>query len=86
MYCLIVYPVLAILCLALFYSLKPQLAWISIPCAVIIELFLYWENFSYYEARGLMILLTVMQIVIMAIILSVLRRRGIKKQFCNDNI
>lgn len=79
MYCLIVYPVLAVLCIALFYSLKPQFAWISIPCTVIIELFLYWEIFSYYEARGLMILLTMLQIVIMAIILFVLRWRSIKK-------
>lgn len=71
---LFVYPVLAALLPVVFYFFKPKYAWLSIPCAVVIEVILFWLEFSYYESRGLMILLTVVQILIMALVLFVVKQ------------
>ncbi len=69
-----VYPVLAILLPIVFYLLKPKWSWLSILCAVVIEVLVYWLEFSYYESRGIMILFTIAQVIVMAIILLILKQ------------
>ncbi len=75
----IVYPVLVMLLPVVFYLLKPKYAWYGIPCAVILEVIAYWRDFSYYESRGLMILFTVAQIIVMFVVLWLLKRINRKK-------
>ncbi len=70
----LVYPVLAILLPVVFYFLNPKYAWCSIPCAVIVEIIVYWLDFSYYESRGLMILFTAAQVIVMVGVLFIIKQ------------
>lgn len=78
MYPIYLYPTLAIVLPGIFRLINRKLTWMSIPCAVIIEIIMYWDEFCYYEARGLMIYLTLIQVIVMSVIcivLSLLRKK-----------
>ena len=62
------YLVFTILFPLVFRLINRKLTWISIVCAVVVELIMYWDHFCYYESRGLTIYLTLIQIVIMIVI------------------
>lgn len=64
---IIVYPILAIVIPVVFYVFKRKYIWFSILVTVLIELVLYWQDFSYYEARPFFIIFTLIQIVMMTI-------------------
>ena len=55
------------------YLINRRYVWFSILLTVIVELIINWGNFCYYESRGLMILFTFVQIVVMAIIMLILK-------------
>ena len=40
---------------------------------VIVDLLMYWLEYRYYESRGLLILFTLAQIVVMAVIILILQ-------------
>lgn len=67
------YPVLAVLLPAAFYFIKREYIWLSLILTVLIDLLVYWDDFSYYEARPLMIIFTLAQIAVMAIIILILK-------------
>ena len=69
-----VYPVLAILFPVVLYFVKRKYIWLSLILVVAVELIMYWDNFSYYEARPLMIALTLAQLVVMAILILMLKK------------
>ena len=50
----------------LFFLISRKYVWLSIPLTVLVELLVNWRNFTYYESRGLMILVTLFQLAIMA--------------------
>ena len=78
MYPIYIYPILAMVLPGIFRLINRKLTWQSIPCAVIIEMILYWDEFCYYEARGLMIYLTLIQVAVMIIVcilLNLLRKK-----------
>ena len=54
--------------------------WLSIPLTVLVELLVNWRNFTYYESRGLMILITLFQLAIMAVVIILLRSAFTKKK------
>lgn len=54
--------------------------WLSIPLTVLVELLVNWRNFTYYESRGLMILVTLFQLVVMAIVIILLKTVLSKKK------
>ena len=56
-----------------FYFVNRRYVWCSILLAVLVELIINWGNFNYYESRGLMILVTLVQVAVMAIIILILR-------------
>ena len=56
-----------------------QYVWLSIPLTVLVELLVNWRTFTYYESRGLMILVTLFQLAIMAVII-LLRSAFTKKK------
>lgn len=68
MYPIYTYPILTIVLPVCFRLINRNLTWLSIICAVIIEIIMYWDEFCYYEARGLMIYLTLIQVVIMSVL------------------
>ena len=68
-----VYPVLALVLPIVFYTVKCRLIWPSIVLAVIVDLLMYWPEYRYYESRGLLILFTLAQIVVMAVIILILK-------------
>lgn len=55
------------------FFVKQRFAWLSMALAVMIDLVIYWPEFSYYESRGIFICATFVQLVIMAIIILVLK-------------
>ena len=70
---IILYPVLAVLLPVILYFIKRKFIWLSLILAVIIDLIVYWDDFSYYEARPIMIIFTLAQIAVMAIIILILK-------------
>lgn len=63
----------------LFFLISRKYVWLSIPLTVLVELLVNWGNFTYYESRGLMILVTLFQLTIMAVII-LLRSAFTKKK------
>ncbi|MDY3928389.1 MAG: hypothetical protein SOZ34_03395 [Clostridia bacterium] len=70
---IVTYPVLAILLPVIFFIFIRKYMWLSILLAVIIEVIVYWIDFCYYEARGLMICITIAQVIVMTIIIFILK-------------
>lgn len=64
----------------LFFLISRKYVWLSIPLTVLVELLVNWGNFTYYESRGLMILVTLFQLVVMAVIIILLRSAFTKKK------
>lgn len=60
------------------YVINRRYLWFSIPLTVILELFINWDNFMYYESRGLMILFTLAQAAVMAVFILLLKYIGAK--------
>ena len=63
-----------------FYFVNRRYVWSSILLAVLVGLIINWGNFNYYESRGLMILVTLVQVAVMAIIILILRAVTPKRQ------
>ena len=63
----------------LFFLISRKYVWLSIPLTVLVELLVNWRNFTYYESRGLMILVTLFHLTIMAVII-LLRSAFTKKK------
>lgn len=63
-----------------FYFVNRRYVWCSILLTVLIELIINWGNFNYYESRGLMILVTLVQIAVMAIIILILKAVASKRK------
>ncbi len=61
-----------------FYVIKRRYIWVSILLTVIIELIINWDNFLYYESRGIIILFTLAQVVVMAAFIRLLKYIGAK--------
>ena len=64
----------------LFFLISRKYVWLSIPLTVLVELLINWRNFTYYESRGLMISVTLFQLVVMAIVIILLRSAFTKKK------
>ena len=64
----------------LFFLISRKYVWLSIPLTVLVELLVNWRNFTYYESRGLMILVTLFQLAIMAIVIILLKTVLSKKK------
>lgn len=61
-----------------FYIIKRRYLWFSIPLTVIMELIINWDNFMYYESRGIVILFTLVQVAVMAVFILLLKYIGAK--------
>ena len=64
----------------LFFLISRKYVWLSIPLTVLVELLVNWRNLTYYESRGLMILVTLFQLAIMAVVIILLRSAFTKKK------
>ncbi len=64
----------------LFFLISRKYVWLSIPLTVLVELLVNWRNFTYYESRGLTILVTLFQLAIMAVVIILLRSAFTKKK------
>lgn len=64
----------------LFFLISRKYVWLSIPLTVLVELLVNWRNSTYYESRGLMILVTLFQLAIMAVVIILLRSAFTKKK------
>ena len=62
------------------YFIDRRYVWFSILLTVLVELIINWGNFCYYESRGLMILVTSVQIAVMAIVILILKAVGPKRK------
>ena len=60
------------------YVINRRYLWFSIPLTMIIELCINWDNFMYYESRGLVILFTLAQAAVMAVFIQLLKYIGAK--------
>ena len=62
-----------------FFFVNRKYVWFSILLTVLVEIIINWGNFAYYESRGLMIFVTLIQVIVMAMIILILRAIDIKK-------
>jgi len=62
------------------FFINRRYVWFSILLTVLIELIINWGNFCYYESRGLMIAVTLIQIAVMAIIILILSAVASKRK------
>ncbi len=46
------------------YFISRKYVWLSIPLTTVVELIINWDNFCYYESRGLAVLFTCVQIAL----------------------
>ncbi len=60
------------------YVINRRYIWASIPLTVILELFINWDNFMYYESRGIVIIFTLAQVAVMAVFILLLKYIGAK--------
>ena len=63
-----------------FYFANRRYVWFSMLLTVLVELIINWGNFCYYESRGLMIFVTLVQIAVMAIIILILKAFAPKRK------
>ena len=63
-----------------FYFANRRYVWFSMLLTVLVELIINWGNFCYYESRGLMIFVTMVQIAVMAIIILILKAFAPKRK------
>ena len=72
------------------YFINRRHVWFSILLTVMAEVIINWGNFCYYESRGLMIIVTLVQIALMAVTILLLKAVGSKikgsSQFIVGNI
>lgn len=62
------------------YFINRKYVWLSLLFTLCAELIINWENFCYYESRGLMTLFMLGQIAIIAIIILLLRAVPTKRK------
>lgn len=62
------------------FFVSRRYVWLSILLTVLVEMIVNWGNFCYYESRGLMIFVTVIQVAVMAIIISILKAADSKRK------
>ena len=67
------YSILALALPGVFYVVRPRSVWFSIAAAVVLDLILYWNEFSYYESRPVALLLMLVQIIVMTLIILMLK-------------
>ncbi len=77
---IVTYLVLTIILPVVFRCVNRKATWYSILCAVAAELIIYWDHFCYYESRGLMIIITIIQIAVMSILTFLLNLIGKKSK------
>lgn len=72
-YSIYLYPILSFILPVVFWLVKREYTWVSIPVAVIIEVFFYWNSFLNEGTRQSMIMITFIQIVVMLIVISLIK-------------
>lgn len=75
----IVFPLTFILP-AVFFLVSRRYIWFSILLTVLAEIIINWSNFCYYESRGLMIFVTIIQVIVMAILILILKTLNLKRK------
>ena len=75
----IVFPLTFILPVVFFFVSR-KYAWFSILLTVLVEIIINWGNFCYYESRGLMVFVTLIQVAVMVIIILILRAGDLKRK------
>ena len=75
----IVFP-LTFLLPAVSFFVSRRYVWFSILLTVLVEILINWDNFCYYESRGLMIFVTVIQIIVMTILILILKAVDLKRK------
>ncbi|MBE6957166.1 MAG: hypothetical protein E7450_06905 [Ruminococcaceae bacterium] len=56
-----------------FHNVTRRFAWLSVPFAAVLDLVLYWPDFSYYESRGLFVLAALVQLAVIAGVVLLLK-------------
>lgn len=74
------FSITAIVLPIVIFSVKRGFVWLSMALAVVIDLVIYWSEFSYYESRGTYICATFVQLVVMAIIILALNSIVAKRE------
>lgn len=59
--------------------LRCKFIWWSITAVAVLDLICYLSEFLYYESRGLFIVFTLMQLVVMAVVIPVIKYISRKK-------
>ena len=75
----IVFP-LTVIVPVVFFFVDRRCVWFSILLTVLVEIMINWGNFRYYESRGLMIFVTLIQVAVMAIIILILKAVNLKRK------
>ena len=57
----------------LFRLIARKYIWLALPLTALAEVFLNWDSFCYYEARGLALLFTLTQLAAMAVFVWILQ-------------
>ncbi len=65
--------ILTVILPVVWYFINHKSVWFSILLTVLVEVMINWDNFLYYESRGLAILFTSAQIAVMAGIILTLK-------------
>ena len=72
--------ILTIVVPIMLFLINRKYVWFSIPLAVLVQLMVRWDEFCYYESRGLWILFTLLQIAVMVIVIWILSAAASKRR------
>ena len=75
----VVFP-LTVIVPVVFFFVDRRYVWFSILLTVLVEIMINWDNFRYYESRGLMIFVTLIQVTVMSIIILILKAVAPKRK------
>ena len=62
------------------FMIARKYLWFSVLLTAVVELLINWDNFTYYESRGLMILFTLVQLAVMAMMILLLKCIDMKRK------
>ena len=75
----IVFPLTFILPVVFFF-VNRRYVWFSILVTLLVEIIINWGSVCYYESRGLMIFVTLIQVAVMSIIILILKAVALKRK------
>lgn len=76
---LIIYILAPIAMLTIFRAKSPKHSWLALVICPVIDVLFFYREFTYYESRPIGIFFTIVQVIAVAIVVLIIRKRTYKQ-------